>query len=83
MYGAVYNGRECTGWGVDTGGAKYGDFSYLAKFPEAKIPKASFPTANLFTANFPRTFPKNFQLTAKIKLIFFLKVFTETSSYHS
>ena len=25
---AVYSGRECTGWGVDTGGAKYGDFSY-------------------------------------------------------
>ena len=55
MYGAVYSGRECTGWEVDPGGAKYGDFSYWAKFPKAKIPEASFPTANLFTANFPRT----------------------------
>ena len=35
---------------VDTGGAKYGDFSYWAKFPEAR-----FPMANLFAANFPRT----------------------------
>ena len=41
MYGAVYSGRECTGWGVDTEGAKF--------------PEASFPTANLFTTNFPRT----------------------------
>ena len=23
MYGAVYTGRECTGWGVYTGGAKF------------------------------------------------------------
>ena len=39
MYGAVHSGRECIGWRVDTGGAKF---------------EASFPTANLFTANFPR-----------------------------
>ena len=51
----MHSGRQCTGWGVDTGGAKYGNCSYYAKFPEAKIPEASFPTANLFTANFPRT----------------------------
>ena len=23
MYGAVYTGRECTGWGMYTGGAKF------------------------------------------------------------
>ena len=40
MYWAVYSGRESTGWGENTGGAKF---------------EASFPTANLFTANFPRT----------------------------
>ena len=51
MYGEVYSGRECTGWGVDTGVQNL----TAAKFLEAKILEPSFPTAYLFTANFSRT----------------------------